>query len=194
MIPVALLLGGGGVLAIALTDDEDEPERAVIPGLPQVEVISPRDGSRHQQGAVVVKVKVSNFELAPTQFGKPPQLGQGHIKFALRRVPAGVDESAQEEAASDPLGAGRLVGPSFDYPRYSGPNGVLAEQVGTTGLYSPATGPEIFYRNLPDGFYRLIITLARNDGTSTRFYTVTHFEIEDSRAPEPTEELNEAAS
>jgi hypothetical protein len=85
-----------------------------------------------------------------------------------------------------------LIGRSFDLPKHSGPNGVLAEQIGTAGLYSPATLPEIYYELLPPGFYRLIITLARNDGTSTPFHAVTNFEIlpdprrlESGRPPPP---------
>ncbi|HYC80206.1 MAG TPA: hypothetical protein VEB65_00380, partial [Solirubrobacterales bacterium] len=69
------------------------------------------------------------------------------------------------------------VGASFDYPRYSGPNGVLAERIGVAGSYSPATRPEIFYRDLPPGFYRLIVNLAQNSGSTTPVHAVTNFQI-----------------
>ena len=53
-----------------------------------------------------------------------------------------------------PIGNGRLVGASFDYPHFAGPNGVLGARIGSSGSYSPATRPEIFYNELRPGFYR----------------------------------------
>jgi hypothetical protein len=82
-----------------------------------------------------------------------------------------------QHAINSPLGKGRLVGASFDFPRYDGPNGVLAERTGTAGSYSPATRPEIYYRGLPPGFYRLIVNLAQNNGATTPFHAVTNFQI-----------------
>ena len=82
-----------------------------------------------------------------------------------------------QKAIESPFGKGRLVGASFDYPAYSGPNGVLAERIGARGSYSPATRPEIYYRNLPPGFYRLVVNLAQNNGATTPFHAVTNFEI-----------------
>jgi len=166
---VALLLAGGG--------DEGRTARAALPGEPSVEVISPRNGARQTSRAVVVKVRVRNFQLAPRHFGGQPQLGEGHIRFALNRVPDCVDPAKLRRAEESPVGRGRLVGASFDFPRYSGPNGVLAERVGSSGSYSPATRPEIYYRELPAGFYRLVITLALNDGATTPYHAVTNFQI-----------------
>ena len=151
--------------------------RAALPGEPSVEVISPRNGARQSSRAVVVKVKVQNFQLAPRHFGQQPQLGEGHIRFALNRVPDCVDPAKLRRAEQSPLGRGRLVGASFDFPRYAGPNGVLAERIGSSGSYSPATRPEIYYHELPAGFYRLVITLARNNGTTTPYHAVTNFQI-----------------
>jgi hypothetical protein len=65
----------------------------------------------------------------------------------------------------------------MDVPRDSGPNGILAERIGTDGSYSPATRPEIFYHELPPGFYRLIVTLAQNNGAITQYHAVTNFQI-----------------
>lgn len=168
----------GGAMALAGCGSSESGDAEHLPGEPLVEVLSPRDGSKQEQHSVVVKVRVRNFTLAPAHFGRPPELGEGHIRFSLNEVPAGIDESEEEEAAADPLGAGRAIGRSYDYPHFSGPNGVLARRIGSLGVYSPATAPEIYYRNLPNGSYRLIITLARNDGTSTPFHTVTHFRID----------------
>jgi hypothetical protein len=167
---LALLFGGSS------GSDKAEAEEAV-PGQPSVEIISPRNGARQASHAAVVKVEVQNFELAPRQFGGEPQLGEGHLRFSLKRVPDCVDPKKLQDAINSPVGKGRLVGASFDYARYSGPNGVLAEQIGSAGSYSPATRPEIFYHGLPPGFYRLIVNLAQNSGMTTQFHDVTNFQI-----------------
>lgn len=148
-----------------------------LPGEPVVEFISPRNGARQTSHAVVAKVAVENFELAPSHLGGEPQLGQGNLRFSLNRVPDCVDPSKLLKAIHSPLGNGRLVGKSFDYARYAGPNGVLAEQIGSAGSYSPATRPEIYYHDLPPGFYRLIVNLAQNSGAPTQFHDVTNFQI-----------------
>jgi hypothetical protein len=181
-IPIAAAIAvaavGAGILLLAAGGD-DAPQRRTldVPGRPTVEVISPRNGSRQVGRAVVVKVDVDNFRLAPEHFGKAPQLGEGHLRFSLNRVPNCVEPAKLERAINSPLSSGRLIGRSFDYPPFSGPNGLLAKRVGTDGLYSPATKPEIFYQRLPPGFYRLVITLAQNNGASTPFHGVTNFEI-----------------
>lgn len=178
-----LVLGLAALVATALTTagaadggDEVLPSH-VMPGQPEVTVLTPRNGSRHQNRSVVVRVGIENFKLAPNRLGSQPRLGEGHIKFSLNRVPDCVDPEKLREAERDPRGSGRLTGRSFDFPEYSGANGILAERIGTAGSYSPATEPHILYAGLPRGFYRLVITLARNDGTSTPAHAVTTFEI-----------------
>jgi hypothetical protein len=164
-----ILLDGGGDSSAARVD--------VVPGEPSVEIVSPRNGARQTNRAVVVKTRIHNFTLAPRHFGGEPQLGEGSIRFALNRVPDCVDPVKLQRAEESPLGRGRLVGASFDFPRYSGPNGVLAERIGSSGSYSPATRPEIYYHELPAGFYRLVVTLARNNGATTPYHAVTNFQI-----------------
>jgi hypothetical protein len=164
-------LGGGKESSRA------QAEATGLPAEPGVEVISPRSGARQTSHAVVVKVKVHNFQLAPLHFGGEPRLHEGHIRFGLNRVPDCVDPAKLQRAIDSPFGNGRLVGRSFDFPEYSGPNGVLAERIGSSGSYSPATRPEIYYHGLPPGFYRLVITLAQNDGSTTPFHAVTNFQI-----------------
>ena len=168
---VALMLIFGG------KESSNAEPKAPAPGEPVVEIISPRNGARQNAHAVVVKVDIQNFHLAPNEFGRDPQLGEGHLRFGLNRVPNCVEPQKLEKAINSPLGKGRLVGASFDFPRYAGPNGVLAERIGTAGSYSPATRPEIFYRGLPPGFYRLVVNLAQNNGATTAFHDVTNFEI-----------------
>jgi hypothetical protein len=192
LVGAVLLISGSVATAALLKGAERHVVKPDIPGTPYIEVISPRDGSKPRENAVVVKVKVHNFTLAPAQFGKPPQLGEGMIRFSLNKVPEGVSESEAEQAASNPLGSGRLVGRTFDCPRYSGPNGMLAHllerkvepraarrrPMPPCSSFSPATEPQIYYHNLPTGLFRLVITLAQNDGTPTPYHAVTHFRIE----------------
>lgn len=167
------------ILALGGGKGEDRPSGAIVAlsGEPSVAVISPRNGARQRSHAVVVKVRISNFQLAPAHFGGEPQLGEGHIRFGLNRVPDCVEPAKLQKAIESPFGKGRLVGRPFDYPQYAGPNGVLAKLIGTAGSYSPATRPEIYYHGLPAGFYRLVINLAQNDGSTTPFHAVTNFEI-----------------
>ena len=171
-VAVALALVFGG----KQTPDPAEAE-AAVPGAPSVEIISPRNGARQVSHAVVVKVAVENFQLAPHQLGREPQLGEGHLRFSLKRVPDCVFPKKLEDAINSPVGKGRLFGRSFDYAAYAGSNGVLAERIGSAGSYSPATRPEIFYQGLPPGFYRLIVNLAQNSGMTTQFHDVTNFQI-----------------
>ncbi len=172
-VAVALALAFGG----RQSAEEAQAESGRVPGEPGVEIISPRNGARQTAHAVVVEVEVENFQLAPRRFGGEPQLGQGHLRFSLNRVPDCVDPVKLLHAVNSPLGKGRLVGRSFDYAKYAGPNGVLAERIGSAGSYSPGTRPKIYYHALPPGFYRLIVNLAQNNGATTRFHDVTNLQI-----------------
>ena len=179
MAAVALAAVAVALAVIFGGKESSEPAQAAsrVPGEPSVEIVSPRNGARQTARAVVVKVNVENFQLAPHQFGGEPQLGEGHLRFSLNRVPDCVDPVKLLHAINSPLGKGRLVGKSFDYAKFAGPNGVLAERIGTAGGYSPATRPEIYYHGLPPGFYRLIVNLARNNGAVTPVHDVTNFQI-----------------
>lgn len=170
---VALAVAFGGAA-------ESKPPRGPspkVPGEPTVAIISPRNGARQSSHAVVVKVAVENFQLAPRQFGREPQLAEGHLRYGLNRVPDCVDPVKLLHAINSPLGSGRLVGASFDYAKNSGPNGALAERIGTSGSYSPGTRTEIYYHGLPPGFYRLVVNLAQNNGSTTPAHAVTNFQI-----------------
>lgn len=184
VLALALIFGGGS------DPKNTQASVAAVPGQPSVDIVSPRNGARQTSHAVVVKAIVHDFHLAPGQFGAEPQLGEGHIRFSLNRVPDCVDPVKLLHAINSPIGHGRLVGASFDYPRYSGPNGVLAERIGTAGSYSPGTRPEIFYHGLPPGFYRLILNLAQNSGATTPFHAVTNFQIlpRPGHGPKPCEQ------
>jgi hypothetical protein len=170
-VAVALVFGGSE------SSNTAKAGSSAVPGAPTVEIVSPRNGARQRNRAVVVKVTVENFQLAPRHFGGEPQFGEGHLRFSLKRVPDCVDPKKLEDAINSPVGKGRLVGKSFDYAQYAGPNGVLAERIGSAGSYSPATRPEIFYHALQPGFYRLIVNLAQNSGMTTQFHDVTNFQV-----------------
>jgi hypothetical protein len=178
-ILAVIAVAAAAALAVALAggSDSDDSGHPPLPGDPSVAIVSPRNGARQTNRAVVVKARIRNFTLAPQHFGGEPQLGEGSIRFALNRVPDCVDPVKLKRAEESPLGRGRLVGASFDFPRYSGPNGVLAERIGASGSYSPATRPEIYYHDLRAGFYRLVVTLARNNGATTPYHAVTNFQI-----------------
>jgi hypothetical protein len=179
IVCAAALAAAAAVLALGGGKQDASAQGAApaVPGEPSVSVISPRNGARQASRAVVVKVRISDFQLAPRRFGGEPLLGEGHIRFALNRVPDCVDPVKLQRAIESPLGNERLIGASFDFAEYSGPNGALAERIGSAGSYSPATRPEIYYHDLRPGFYRLVITLAQNDGSTTPFHAVTNFQI-----------------
>lgn len=177
----ALVLTGAAVaLAIVFGGGENAGHAKAAeptPGVPTVSIISPRNGEVQANHAVVVKVDLESFELAPRNFGSEPQLGEGAIRFSLNRVPNCVNPSKLKKALSSPLGNERLTGASMDFPKYAGPNGILAEELGTADSFSPATRPEIFYHELPPGFYRLTVTLAQNNLSTTPYHDVTNFQI-----------------
>jgi hypothetical protein len=181
--PILAVLGvvvAAVLLAVLVFDSGDsgaKPAPVEVPGTPGVAFVSPRNGAVQRGTAVVVKVEIENFRLAPRHFGGEPLLGEGSIRFSLNRVPDCVEPAKLKKAEESAIGKGRLVGASFDTPDYAGPNGVLGERIGSTGSYSPATRPEIFYSDLRPGFYRLVATLAANDGTTTPYHDVTSFQI-----------------
>jgi hypothetical protein len=183
-VVLAIVFGG------SQSSDAAKAEIEGNPGAPAVEIISPRNGARQVSHAAVVKVSVENFQLAPRHFGGEPQLGEGHLRFSLKRVPDCVVPKRLSDAIDSPVGKGRLMGKSFDYGRYAGPNGVLAERIGSAGGYSPATRPEIYYHGLVPGFYRLVVNLAQNSGMTTQFHDVTNFQIlpKPGHGPKPCSE------
>lgn len=183
-VTLALVFGGSG------DSQEAEASEATLVGQPSVSIVSPRNGARQTSHAVVVKVAVENFRLAPRHFGGQPLLGEGNLRFSLNRVPDCVDPVKLLHAINSPIGKGRLVGASFDFPEFSGPNGELAAEIGTTGSYSPATRPEIYYHDLKPGFYRMVVNLAQNSGAPTPFHAVTNFQIlaRPGHGPKPCED------
>jgi hypothetical protein len=178
-VGAAALAAAALILLIGVGKEEkaSAPPATAAPGEPTVTIVSPRNGARQKAHSAVVKVEVQDFQLSGRHFGGEPELGEGHIRFGLNRVPDCVDPVKLQRAIASPFGNGRLVGASFDFAKYAGPNGRLAERIGSAGSYSPATRPEIYYHDLKPGFYRLVVTLAQNDGSTTPFHAVTNFQI-----------------
>lgn len=87
---------------------------------------------------VTATVHLTGFKLDPKAVGKPPQPGRGHLHFSMD-------------------------GGKFDYPKYSGANGLLAKKLGVTGKYSPSVTPTIKYKGLPKGKHTISVQLANND-------------------------------
>jgi hypothetical protein len=176
-IAIAAALAAALAAAVAGCGGNAAARVEPAPGEPSIDIVFPRNGARQANGAIVVKVRVRNFRLAPGRFGGEPLVGEGNINFRLNEVPACVNPTRLRHAIKSPAGRGRLIGRSFDYARYAGPNGVLAERIGSAGAYSPATRPEIYYHHLPPGFYRLIVVLAQNNGDPTLYHAVSTFQM-----------------
>ncbi|MDX6669440.1 MAG: hypothetical protein QOK04_2820 [Solirubrobacteraceae bacterium] len=117
----------------------------------KVSFVAPKDGST-QGTTVAATVKVAGFTLSPATVGQPAKAGQGHLHFALDNG-------------------------KFDYPKYSGANGQLAEKLGVAGKYSPSVSPTITYKGLPKGKHELEVYLANNDHTNAGPEAKTEFTV-----------------
>jgi hypothetical protein len=93
-------------------------------------------------GSFKTSVVLGHFHIAANMVGMAPVPGMGHLHFMLD-------------------------GGKFDYPRYSGANGVMGKKLGVAGAYSPALAPRITYSHLPPGRYTLVCMLANNNHTPT---------------------------
>lgn len=118
---------------------------------PTVRFVTPKDGA-DLSGAVKAKVALTNFQIAPQAVGQAPRPGQGHLHF-------------------------QMDGGKFDFPKYSGPNGLIAKKLGVTGHYSPALGPTITYKHLPPGKHKLEVYLANNNHTNVGIEAKVAFTI-----------------
>ena len=118
----------------------------------KVDFVTPKEGATTGD-TVKVKVKLTGFELAPQEVGKPPVAGKGHLHFSLD-------------------------GGKFDKPKYSGENGKLAVKLGVDGKYSPSVAPTITYKGLPKGKHELEVYLANNDHSDTGVEGKTEFTVQ----------------
>jgi hypothetical protein len=106
---------------------------------PSVAFATPKGAVTGSQ--VTFRVKLWNFSIDAANVGMRNLANRGHLRFALD-------------------------GGRFDYPKYSGPNGKLAAQLGIAGTYSPSVAPSITYNRLPRGRHTVTVFLVRNDHTN----------------------------
>ena len=153
---------GACLLAIAIAgcgsdDKSDSSAQSTTPAeqsagpKPTVKFLTPKNESS-QSGTVKATVKLTNFQIAPQAVGQAPRPGQGHLHFKM-------DEG------------------KFDFPKYSGPNGLIAKKLGVTGHYSPALAPKITYKNLPPGKHELEVYLANNNHTNVGIEAKVEFRV-----------------
>ena len=160
----AIVLATGALFVIGCGDDDERnDETGASAGdttqsdtkeeAPEATVafVTPEEGAETTD-TVKVEVKLENFQLNGDAVGKSPQPGIGHLHFSM-------DEG------------------KYDFPKYSGANGELAEQLGVEGKYSPAITPEITYENLPPGEHELEVYLANNNHTDTGIEAETEFTV-----------------
>jgi hypothetical protein len=117
----------------------------------KVAFVAPKRGAATRQ-PVVVRIRVTGFELDPKRLDETPRQGSGQLQF-------------------------RMDGGKYDRPRYSGENGRLAVRLGVAGRFSPAVRPTITYEHLPSGRHRLVVYLANNDLSRTGVHASTTFTV-----------------
>src|SRR4051794_29414653 len=74
---------------------------------PTIKFVTPKNEAT-LNGAVKATVALTNFKIAPNAVGQAPRPGEGHLHFKM-------DEG------------------KFDFPKYSGKNGLIAKKLGVTG-------------------------------------------------------------
>lgn len=122
-----------------------------VKATPTASVLSPKDGDT-VDGTFTAKVDLSQFMINAENVGKAPVEGEGHLHFSL-------DEG------------------KYDFPKYSGANGELAEKLGVAGKYSPSVTPSVTYKGIPAGEHTLTVFLANNDHSDTGASTTVNFTV-----------------
>jgi hypothetical protein len=136
------------------------PDRLPIAKRPQllgapgasVRILAPLPG-QHVSPRFVVRVAVSDFDLARPRLGQRPLRGTGLLEFSL-------DD-------------GR-----YDQPQYSGENGRWALALAVNGYYSPASNPRIVYTRIPAGTHTLTVKLANRNEAPTGVSAAVKFNVQ----------------
>ena len=152
VVPVAVV-----VLAVAATgcgsSKKSSSTAATTPSGAKLGVTFTKPTPGEKVGTTVTAtVHLTNFKLDPKDVGKPPKPGRGHLHFSMD-------------------------GGKFDYPKYSGANGLLAKKLGVTGKYSPSVTPTIKYKGLPKGKHTLSVQLANNDHSNAGASATVSFKV-----------------
>jgi hypothetical protein len=148
LVPVAVV----AALGIAACGDDDDEEASSAESQPTVSFVSPAEGDATAD-SVTAEVELEGFEIDAANVGMANAENKGHLHFSLD-------------------------GGKFDKPKYSGPNGELAVQLGVDGQYSPSTEPTITYSGLPKGEHTLEVDLVNNNHTETGATASTTFTVE----------------
>jgi len=176
---------GDRALVLPLKRPEDAAQRVVehAAKLPLDAVVAVDD-----QGVRTAALAAQRLGLKTSD---PTAVGRTRDKLAMREALAAAGVPQPDFRAAPP---GDAIPDDIGYPVVVKPLGLsasrgviraddaqqaarVAERIGSAGSYSPATRPEIYYHDLRPGFYRLVITLAQNDGSTTPFHAVTNFQI-----------------
>jgi len=158
---VPLLVLGTVPLAACGGSDTDSmssqtPAAEAEASAPRVSIRGLTDGQT-VESAFTAEAVLKGFKIDPKAVGMAARAGRGHLHFSLD-------------------------GGKFDSARYSGPNGKLAEQLGTDGKYSPAVTPEISYKGIPAGKHVLRVHLANNDHSDEGARAKVSFTVADGPA------------
>jgi hypothetical protein len=150
---LALLVAGCGSSSSDKTASSSQPASTTSQAAPKpgIKFLTPKNGAT-EQGSVKATVALTNFKIAPQAVGQAPRPGEGHLHF-------------------------KMDGGKYDFPKYSGKNGLIARQLGVTGHYSPALAPNITYKNLPPGKHVLEVYLANNNHTNVGVETKVSFTL-----------------
>jgi hypothetical protein len=151
LLLVALAIAGCGSSSSSSDDGGGAQPAAGPPAKGQVRFVTPSNGSK-TGSTVTVKVALKNFHISPGTVGQAPRPGQGHLHFLMDHG-------------------------KFDYPRYSGKNGLLGKKLHVNGAYSPALAPTITYKHLPPGRHTLVVNLANNNHTNVGVHAKVKFTV-----------------
>jgi hypothetical protein len=110
-------------------------------GKPKIKLKSPKPGSTVGT-TFKARAKLKHFKIDAKDVGKANKPNRGHLHFSLDNG-------------------------KYDFPKYSGANGVLAQKLGVAGKYSPSVKPNITYSHIPPGQHTLEVYLANNDHSNT---------------------------
>jgi hypothetical protein len=107
---------------------------------PSVKFVAPKQ--MEVKSKVTFTVQLKGFKIDGKAVGMANAANRGHLHFSLDKG-------------------------MYDFPKYSGANGKLAQQLGIAGKSSPAVTPSIAYANLPKGKHTITVFLVNNDHSDT---------------------------
>lgn len=128
------------IVAIAATLGITAIATAGSAAMPSAKFVAPKQ--MEVKSKVTFTVQLKSFKIDAKSVGMANAANRGHLHFSLDKG-------------------------KYDFPKYSGANGKLAQQLGIAGKYSPAVTPSITYANLPKGKHTITVFLVNNDHSDT---------------------------